>query len=252
MFTPVEGDTDAPVAIVDAALAARVWPGLDPIGRRISDSSGADRTVIGVVPHLRWRLTTDTAQTLYVPLDPKAPQLGGVVSLPRASFAEAEETVARAGRAASGGGVVSVYPLDDSITLRDAGESRFQGPIVAVLGAVAFLLTGIGLYGLVTYLVEQRIREYGIRLALGARPGDLWGTVLRQSVAPALVGIGAGLAISLWTNRLLASLLFGVTPTSPGVLALVAASLMAAAVLASVRPARRVLQIDPVRVLRAE
>lgn len=251
-FTAAEGDSDAPVAVIDADLARRLWPGGDALGRTIGDGSATTRTVVGVVAHLRWRLAADTPQTLYIPLDPTRPVWAGFVSTPNVSTEQAISNVSRAAGSVVGAGRAGAFPLSTRISLRDAGEYRFQGPIVAILGAVAFLLTGVGLYGLVTYLVEQRIREFGVRLALGARRLDLWRAVLRQSVAPAIGGTALGLGISLWTNRLLESLLFGVTPTSPGVLAVVASSLLAAAVLASIRPARRVLRIDPVQVLRAE
>jgi predicted permease len=251
-FTQAEGETDALVAIVDERLAARVWPGVDPLGQRISEGTGLPRTVIGVVPHLRWRLTQDTVEVVYVPLDPTRPVLEGLISTPGLGLTQARDSVIHAGEAVVGPRHIGVFDLSDGITLRDAGEYRFQGPIVAGLGTVAFLLAAIGVYGLVTYLVEQRVREFGVRLALGASRANLWRVILRQSVAPAAVGVVMGLGTSLWSNRFLTSLLFGVTPNSPRVLAAVAVGLLAAATAAAIRPARRVMQIDPVRVLRGE
>ena len=252
LFTPVEGDSDAPVAVVDVALAAHLWPGLDPVGHRLTDTGGKARTVIGVVPHARWRLSLDTPPVAYVPLDPTRSSRGGVVSLPHDADAQAEAAISHAVRDVRPGAWVTVWPVFDQISLRDGGQYQFEGPIVAMLGTIAVLLAALGLYGLVTYLVEGRVREFGVRLALGARRQDLWRTVMRQSLLPTLVGVTVGLTGSLWTGGLLRTLLFGVTPTNPALLAAVGSGLVLVAFLAAVRPALHVMRIDPVRVLRAE
>jgi predicted permease len=250
-FTASEGESDAPVAVIEDGLAARLWPGNDPLGRTIS-SGGKGRTVIGVVAHARWRLSEDTSQTVYVPLDPARMAFDGIIRWPGASDEQAHQLVQRVGATIAPGADAWARTVFERIALRDAGESRFQGPIVAVLGTVAFLLTSVGLYGLVTYLVEQRLREFGVRLALGARAQDLWPAVLRQSLVPTIFGVVVGLGLAIWTAHFLRAVLFGVEETSPTLLGVVAASLIGAAAAACARPANRVLHIDPVRVLRAE
>ena len=251
-FTSAEGNGDAPVAVIERDLADRIWPGVDPIGKVLTDAGGKDRTIVGVVPHVRWRLVSDTPQIAYVPLDPHKLTLRALVALPREGVDEVESTLTEAAVAVVPGGRAIVEPLFTVVARRDAGSFEFQGPVVALLGTIAFLLTGIGVYGLVTYLIEQRMREFGVRLALGARRRDLWIAVIQESFAPTLVGVALGLFVSVWAGRLLRSLLFGVAPTSPVILASVGVGLIGVSVLAAVRPARRVLHIDPVQVLRAD
>ena len=135
---------------------------------------------------------------------------------------------------------------------RQAEDAAFQGPIVAALGALALVLVGVGLFGIVSYVAEQRLREFGIRSALGARPADLYATVVRQSAAPVLAGLGLGLAASLWVTGWLRSIVQGMDAGTMEGLILTSASIGVVAVIAIARPARRASRIDPVTVLRAD
>jgi ABC-type antimicrobial peptide transport system permease subunit len=117
---------------------------------------------------------------------------------------------------------------------------------------IALLLTALGLYGVLARSVTSRTKEIGLRLALGARPGDALGLVMRQALRLVLLGIGIGLLVALGVTRLLRSLLFGVRPDNPLVLAAAAALLIVVGLLASYFPARRATKVDPMVALRYE
>lgn len=117
---------------------------------------------------------------------------------------------------------------------------------------MALLLAAVGIYGIISYSVGQRTREIGIRMTLGARPMDVLALVLGQGMALAGIGVAAGLAAALALSRILAGLLFGVSPTDPAIFTAVSLVMIAAALLACLIPARRATRVDPIITLRAE
>ena len=127
---------------------------------------------------------------------------------------------------------------------------RFSADLVGGFAGLAVLLASIGIYGVLAYIVGQRSREIGIRMALGARPGDILGMFLRKGVALAGAGIVAGLIASASTASLLASVLYGVRPHDPAVFLIVPVILLAVAALASYLPARRATKVHPMNALR--
>jgi len=140
----------------------------------------------------------------------------------------------------------------EQIIAESMAETSFTMIVLIVAGVVSLLLGVIGLYGVIGYVVTQRTREIGLRIALGAAPGEVRGMVLRQGVALSLVGVGIGLAGALALSRLLESLLFGVSSRDPLTLAAVTALLLAASTLAVYLPARRASAVSPMTALRAE
>jgi ABC-type antimicrobial peptide transport system permease subunit len=110
----------------------------------------------------------------------------------------------------------------------------------------------VGVYGVVSYMVSARIREFGVRVALGARGREIVDLVLRHTIATALIGVGAGLALALATTRLLSGFLFGADPLDPGVFAVVCVALVGTGLAAAIIPARRAARLDPMAVLRCE
>jgi ABC-type antimicrobial peptide transport system permease subunit len=122
--------------------------------------------------------------------------------------------------------------------------------VTTIFGAVALVLTTVGLYGLVSYSVTQRTREIGLRMALGARPSGITGMVIKQGMVLTAIGVGAGLAGSLATTRFLAGFLFGVAPTDPITFAAISSVMAGIALLACYLPASRAMKIDPMVALR--
>jgi ABC-type antimicrobial peptide transport system permease subunit len=140
----------------------------------------------------------------------------------------------------------------DEYLATSVATPRFQTLLLAVFAGVGLALTAVGLYGVMAYSVAQRTREFGIRLALGARPGAVLGLVLRRAVALVAAGLIAGIAAGALATRLLAGALYGVDPLDPPTFATVAAILFTVAMFASYLPARRATRVDPIRALRSE
>ncbi len=253
-FTAADRAEAPGVAVVSAALAHRYWPGQDPIGQRLRLVFDPDwRTVVGVVGDVKWsELSDQDGPALYVPLD-QGPT-GPMRVVVRAAGAPA----AVAGRLRDV--VTSVdpdTPVSDVRTgerlLSDAlAQPRSATGLLAVFAALALALGAVGTYGVTAYAVSRRMREYGIRLALGAPRKRLLWLVLRRGALLAAVGIGLGLVGALAATRLLSGVLFGVSPLDPLTFAAVPLLLAAAVLAASWLPARQALRADPVRVLGSE
>jgi ABC-type antimicrobial peptide transport system permease subunit len=140
----------------------------------------------------------------------------------------------------------------ESMVADALGSERFVTLLLALFAGLALLLAVVGLYGVVSYGVSQRLREMGVRLALGAEGGDIRGLVLRQSLTLVGVGLLVGVVGGLSLTRLMSNLLFGVSATDPWTYGAVALLMAAVAGAASALPARRAARVDPIRVLRAE
>jgi ABC-type antimicrobial peptide transport system permease subunit len=138
----------------------------------------------------------------------------------------------------------------DRLFSDDTGNIRFQQPIVLALGLFAFSVAGIGLYGVVRYLVEQRTRDFSVQIALGARPSDIWRAVARQSLRPAVMGLLLGLAGAWTLSGLMRATMFGWESSAPLSMAAVSVLVLLVAVVAVIAPARRVLRLDPSVTLR--
>lgn len=148
-------------------------------------------------------------------------------------------------------------PVETVTTMEDilagsVGQPRFYTALTTLFAALALFLAAVGVYGVLAYSVSQRLHEIGVRLALGARPWSVQALLLRQALAPALLGLTLGLGAALALSRTLANLLYGVEPTDPTVYALIACLLLAVVLLASHLPARQATRIDLTRSLRCE
>jgi ABC-type antimicrobial peptide transport system permease subunit len=138
----------------------------------------------------------------------------------------------------------------DAMLRADRAPMAFAMTLIAIAGAVALLLGLIGIYGVISYLVAQRSAEIGVRMALGARPGDVAGMILRQGASVAVAGLVVGFVVAVAGSRLLTALLFEVSATDPATYSIVAALLLSVALLACWLPARRAARLDPVDALR--
>jgi ABC-type antimicrobial peptide transport system permease subunit len=140
----------------------------------------------------------------------------------------------------------------ESVVAADTAKPALETSVISIFGFLALGLACVGIYAVVSYSVEQRVREMGIRLALGAAPHSILGHVLGEGLVLALIGIGAGLLAALALTRYLATLLYTVRPTDPLVYATVTSILVAAALAGCYFPARRATRVDPALVLREE
>jgi putative ABC transport system permease protein len=242
------------VAVVSEALASSLWPGEDPIGRTLRPGpADAPFLVVGVAGDVRSRtLDRPPTEDLYLALGsmPWVPPLRFALRAetrrPESLLPAVRETLA---------GIDPWVPLHDARPMADLvrdSMSRLSlaSLLVGVASGIALLLCLIGIYGVIAYLVAQRRREIGVRMALGAAAARVGREVMLQGVGLAGVGIGIGLVVALLATRLLGSLLFGVGAADAGTLAAAALALALAAALASLVPARRSTRIDPVEVLR--
>jgi predicted permease len=248
-------DDNNNAVIISAHLAATLWPGLDAVGRKVFRSEGKDLeefVVIGVAGDARTDVDQHPVSVLYRVLKawPMA-ELSLAVRLD-GSPATALPAIRRAIQS-----VDADVPLQPFRTMNDifssaVAQRRFQMRLVAVFALSALTLAALGIYGVVSHSVSQRIRELGIRVAFGAPPDALSRLVLRQNLKPIALGLLAGLVAALLGGQLLASFLYETNPRDPLSLMLVALLLLAVAVLACWLPARRATRVDPMIALRAD
>jgi putative ABC transport system permease protein len=244
-----------PVVMVNEALARLYFPGLSPVGRsiRVAMNFGTARKIIGVVNDERHdSLTVTPMPGVYMP----------VLQFSWAAQAFAVRTTGRPEDLADAARR-TIRDLDPTLAVFDlttmeqvveasVAAPRFATLLLALFALVALVLAGVGVYGVTSHSVSARTAEIGVRMALGARASDIMRTLLGRSVAIASAGIGVGLISALGLSRMLETMLFGVTATTPHVYGAAAVIVAAAAVLACWIPARRAMNVDPNVVLRSE
>jgi predicted permease len=253
-FTRADSAGAPPVAIVNLSMARRQFGGLDPIGRRISlDNRGRWMTVVGLVNDVKqYGLDTSPADELYLPFDQNAP-LGATILVRTAGDPKASlGTVERVSR-----GIDPRQPLSHARTLEDAragalASARLTTLLLSLLAIVALVMTVAGIVGVVSFSVNQRTMEIGVRIALGAPRASVVGMITRQGLTPVMLGLGCGLAAAFVMTPAVVHLLYGVQPTDPPTYAAVVATLAGVGWLACLWPARRAAAIDPVRALHTD
>jgi predicted permease len=253
-FTEDDEDGKQPVAIIDESTARKYWPTGDPLGRHVrfgKDPTKPWTTVVGIIKDIKSDgLDIDGVPHIYVSTyqDPSK-QVSVVLrtSLP-ANLLESQ--IRHEIQSIDPGlPVFNVSSMNDVLD-RSLASRRFSAGLVGGFAGLAVLLASIGIYGLLAYMVGQRSREIGIRMALGARRGDILRLFLHKGVALAGVGIVAGLVVSASMASMMASLLYGVRPHDPAVFLIVPLLLFVIAVLASYLPARRATKVNPMIAFR--
>jgi putative ABC transport system permease protein len=254
-----EGDgSEAPrVAIVNDAMARRAWRGHDPVGRRVKlgprDSDGPWYTVVGVVGDMRRQgVEREALPQMFVPLAQNHPP-GDVAFFIRTS-SDDPLTMAGALRAAvrrveKNAPIFGVAPLEQQLGAYLA-QRRFQTSLLSGFSIVALLMAAAGIYGLIQYSVATRTQEIGLRMAIGARAGDVFRMIIGEGLTLSLIGVAIGLVGASWLGRAGSSLLRGVTAGDPMTFTAVPLLLTAVAVAACYVPARRAMRIDPIVALR--
>ncbi|HEV2498066.1 MAG TPA: ABC transporter permease [Terriglobia bacterium] len=256
LFTEADTASAPHVALIDDVLAKEYWPNQDPIGHRVamlSSSAPEWYTVVGIVGNVRNRgFSAPRKGVLYFPLAqwPKV-HMSLVVrtaSDPMALAGAVRQAVRSIDRQEP---VYDVKTMEGYVS-ESVSNQRLSVFLLAMFAGLALVLASVGIYGVISFSVSQRTHEIGIRMALGAQPGDVLRMVLGQGIILALAGVGIGIVAALGLTRFMASVLFGVKPTDLGTFAIVVPILIGVSLLASYIPARRAMKVDPLVALRYE
>ena len=246
------------VAVVSRSFAERAWPRQDPIGKRFkfghADAPSPWTSVVGVVDDVRYRELTYPRPVVYVAWAQQTdkPPLSFVVARGAAGHALAARDVDRLVRELEPRVLVTSVATMRQRLMTSLARPRFDAMVLGVFAAVAFVLAAVGVYGVIAALVRQRTPEIGIRLALGAQPGEVRWMVMRSGLGLAGAGVVAGLAASLAATRVLGAELYGVHPADPLTMSAASLALLVAAALACGVPARAASRVDPLTALKAE
>jgi putative ABC transport system permease protein len=252
-FSPQDQPDKPPVCIISEGLAAKYFPNEEPLGRLIIMGSFGDtpHTIVGVAGDVRtFGLDQDAGFVLYG----SATQYAGwnPMSLVWRSPTTSVDAVKSSLRAVDPAVPLSTVSSMDDLLDRSLGARRFNLYLLGAFAAVALALAAIGLFGVMAYLVSQRTREIGVRLALGATRGEVFRLVLGRGLLMAGAGATVGVGAAWWLTSVMESLLFSVSRTDPVTFVAVPATLLAVAALACYVPARRAMRVDPAIALRAD
>jgi predicted permease len=274
-FEAFDAAAEGRVVIINETLANRLWQGRDPIGQRVRPNMSASigtsvnpwHTVIGVAKDVKEAgVDRDAGAELYLFVDQPGPPIDGTERPWVTTAPKTMNIVLRTGLAASTlaqtlkGAVRAIDPSVPIVGLRDMdtvfdesiGRPRLLAQLLGAFAGLALLLAVLGTYGVLSFMVAERRREIGIRLAIGATRGGIVALVMMEGLVISTIGLATGLAGALGLNRLFASLLFGVEPTDPGTLTAVMSMIATVAALACGLPAWRASRLDPNLVLRAD
>ena len=250
-FTQAEFDRNADLIVINDTMAAKLWPGRDPIGQRVRlGHAKAASEVIGVVRTGKYRTLGEQPVSALYRLTMPAQRVIVVRTLAQPGAALdwiRHETQAVDRNMAA----TQLQTVADFMSF-PLFPARTTGLLLGAAGILALILTWIGLFGVISYAVSQRTREIGVRMALGARRADVLRLVMRQGLVVTAIGLGLGIAAALAASRLISSLLYGIRPDDPATVASVSIGLVAAALLACYLPARRAMRVDPMAALRYE
>ncbi len=252
------------VILVSESMARQFWPGEDALGKRLTLTfyPGVVREVVGIVGDVKLDGLDQTrpSTALYFPLDQvSVPANGGWSSFPMSLVVRSSSSSTGLVSAVSN----AVHEVDREMPLRDIqkmddlvanslSQQRFNMLLLGAFAALALLLAAVGIYSVLSYSVKRSVREIGIRLALGARVGDVLRMVVLEGMKPTLLGVGIGVSGALALGRILSGLIYGVKSTDPITFVAVAGLLTLIALVASTIPAYRATKVDPMVALRYE
>ena len=250
--------TESPgVLIINEEMARQYWPGEDPVGRRIRtdrlEAGSPFKTVVGVVANVKhFGLDRPVRREVFRPYSQRAWPVMTIAAKTAADPATYTSAVRSALQRIDPDLPVARVSTMDAIERDSMGSRRFPMMLLGAFGVVALALAVVGVYGVVSYVVTQRTREIGIRVALGARRAQVLRLVVMGALRPVIAGLAIGSIGAVFAGRLLGTLLYNVKPGDPAVLAAIAAVLAVAAIAASLVPGARATRVDPITVLRVE
>jgi len=264
-FNARDNESSPLVVVIDDVFAKKYFPQQDPIGKRIQINRFPQLAeIVGIVGHVKqWGLDNDDSQSLrsalYIPCgqmpdDFVAMTTSGSAVVVRADNAAAglSSAVRAISREMSSEQVIFGEQTMDSLISQSLARRQFSMILLLVFAGLALLLASVGVYGVISYVVAQRSAEIGLRIALGARPLDVFHLILGGGGKLAAIGISAGLAGALALTRLMSSVLYGISATDPATFLTVALLFMLVALTACYVPARRASKVDPATALRYE
>jgi predicted permease len=255
LFNESDNDNTPQVAVINQAMVQSLWPNEDPLGKRFK-AAKADApwiTVVGVIPNARTQsLAQADVPQIYLDLYQTGAKRLAILLRGHLRTAAIADEVRKQVQSLD-----PTLPVSGAQTLNETvsaslSQRRFSMEMIALFALTALLLAGLGIYGVISYLVSERTHEIGIRLALGADRRNILRMVLRQGLGLAIAGAAVGLVAALIVSHLMTGLLYGVRPADPVTFAGVAILLIAVALLACYIPARRAIRVDPMVALRYE
>jgi putative ABC transport system permease protein len=256
LFTDVEATEPRRVVLINEALARQHFPGEDPIGKRISVDmfdEPVPTEIIGIVRDARYESLAKAAQpTVYMTLPDLSYPFMTFTLWTEGDPADLALAARRVVREIDPDQPVADVRTMQQVMAEFVGRDRFNTLLLAVFAGLATLLAAVGIFGVTSYSVTLRTREIGLRMALGAQPGEVLRLILKQGFLLTLIGIGLGIVGALALTRLMSGLLFGVGSTDPATFAAIVLVFTVVALVACYIPARRATRVDPLIALRAE
>jgi putative ABC transport system permease protein len=255
IFNDVDTDNSPAVAVINEAFAGKYLKDQDPLSKRVklTPASNSWTTIVGVIADARTEsLAEATVPQIYLSAYQRQPKDLAIFLRGRLDLAAIPGAVREQVQSVNPElPVFGAQTLHEMVTA-SLSERRFSLETVGLFALTAWLLAGLGIYGVISFIVRERTHEIGIRVALGAQSANILGIVLRQGMRLAMVGAAVGLIGALIVTRLMAGLLFGVSPADPLTFAGVTLLLIGVALLACYIPARRAIRVDPLIALRYE